>query len=474
MPNLAQIRARIKNQLSYTPIPSQSQGGYLDAVINEAYESIWTSRPYTFNIKEIEKRYWADFTSTGSSAVSLTFTQGSILVEASALLLPATESPVERFVGGYIKGPDEIYYRIENLIINTSTNRHRLILGKPYLGSDAATSTDYTIIQRFHYLPQDTIEIMDVSFPNFPIAHSKRGKVTSIPRRTEVRVSFNEEQSTTARPRWYCPYSKEHLDLVPNSLSSLVNAGVGLDAGTYNFGVSVIDCTGAESGMIDIATVETGTCESITLRLGTGIRVGIAGATDAGSAFQYKVYYALQRPNQTTYKFFHIGTINSQDSEMVTFDNDALRDVKVGNKQDKIWVQSSGSKKIQFFPRPVGIDKGLATIDPLVGGLPAVSYFHLRYLYKPLPLVDDYDVPSLPEEFHHLIIDRALVEIHAKYGNDNASLVSERKFNDRLKKLDARYASERDILLVRSQSQSYGGRFRGMGFPWVPVVTYTG
>jgi hypothetical protein len=188
---------------------------------------------------------------------------------------------------------------------------------------------------------------------------------------------------------------------------------------------------------------------------------------------RFKVYYALQRADQDGYKFYEIGTINQLDasfSTSVSFTSAIQRGINVGNFKDKVWKGAIGSKKVQFYPRPTTADKTVA----VSGAERELSFFHLRYLFKPSPLVDDYDVPLIPAAFHHLIVNKALTDIHSKFGNDSASLVAERKFEEGMKKLDARFASERDTLLVRSQSQSFGRKFGRNQFPYTPLVTYEG
>jgi hypothetical protein len=462
--NLSQIRGRIKNQLSYTPIPSQATNGYIDSIINDAYEEIWTQRPYTFNIKEIDQRYWPDFTPAATD--TLDFSLGLREVAIDFTLPEGTpEENRARFIGAALEDPNGINYIIENIV--ESTGIEYFILDRPYEGATASNSSSYFIRQKFHYLPTDLIEIEDITFPNYPINHGHRGKVSSIPRRTAGSVSFNW-LNTGERPNYYTPYSKEHIDIIPQGLTLLPNPGVGLVDDTYYFAVSVIDHTGAESGMTEVKGITTSGAASIRVALSTSVLY-----TDEAAKFRFKIYYALQRPDQDGFKFYEIGTINELDTSFITaitFDADYLRGIKAGNYQDKVWKQTTGSKKIQFYPRPNTADKSLT----VGGGTRVLSFFKVRYMAKPAPLVDDYDTPAIPSSFHSLIVDRALADAHSKFGNESASLTSMKKFEEGLKRLNARFASERDSLLVRGQSMAYGRRFgRGL-FPYVPTITYEG
>ena len=462
--NLSQIRGRIKNQLSYTPVPSQAVNGYIDSIINDAYQEVWTSRPYTFNQKEIDIRYYGDFTPAGTD--TLDFTQDSLTVAIDFTLPePTMAENRDRFIGAELQDPNGIQYTIQNIFQSTAINY--FVLDRPYEGATAANSSSYFIRQKFHYLPTDLIEIEDITFPNYPINHGHRGKVQSIPRRTEGIVSFNWI-NTAERPNYYTPYSKEFVSDIPQGLTITSTAGTGIAAGTYYFGVTAIDESGAESGMLEVKGFTTAAVASIDVALSTSVLLA-----DEAMGLRFKVYYALQRADQDGYKFFHIGTINELDaafSTNVSFTSAIQRGINVGNYKNKVWKGAIGSKKVQFYPRPNVTDKSVA----VAGATRELSFFHLRYLFKPSPLVDDYDVPLIPAAFHHLIVNKALTDIHSKFGNDSASLVAQRKFEEGLKKLDARFASERDTLLVRSQSQSFGRKFGRNQFPFVPTVHYEG
>jgi len=461
--NLSQIRGRIKNQLSHTPIPSPAITGYLDSIINDAYEAIWTARPYTFNIKEMDKRYYEDF--TPSATQSLDFTLGSRNVALDFALPERTDADNrDRFIGAVLKGPGGVYYTIENIFENGTGTNH-FVLDRVFEGPTVANTVSYSIAQKFQYLPNDVIEIMDITFPNFPINHGHRGKVQGIPRRTEGAISFNW-LNTASRPNYYCAYSKEHMDIIPNGLAFSTTPGIGLVDDTYYFAVSAVDHTGADSGMLDVRGIDVTGTEAIEIRLQTPLAL-----TDEGAKNRFRIYYALQRPNQDGYKFYEIGTLYEYGAgfaSSLTFNLTTLRDIKAGNYQDKVWKEANGSKKIQFYPRPTTVDANisLGSVDN------ELSFFHLRYLYKPAKLVDDYDSPLIPTEFHRCIIHKALVDAHSKFGNDSAALVEERKFNEAMKKLNARYASEKDTLLVRSQSMAYGRKFGRNQY--IPTVTYEG
>tara|TARA_R100001530_G_scaffold102802_1_gene71531 strand:- start:212 stop:664 length:453 start_codon:yes stop_codon:yes gene_type:complete len=141
-----------------------------------------------------------------------------------------------------------------------------------------------------------------------------------------------------------------------------------------------------------------------------------------------------------------------------------LTDINKGNLHADRYNEASGIKKVRFDPRPIGVDKSLTIAGE---ELPKeLTFWHLRYLYNPVELADDYDVPRIPSEFHQLIVDRALVDVHAKYDNLNASLAAQRRYDNRVRALDTRYSTERDAVLQRSQTMQWNGARR-----YLPINT---
>lgn len=449
--NLAQLRGRILNQLDYTPIPSQQMGRYLDGVINDAYMEIWMDRPYLFNIKEKDFRVFPDFTGTTlafspATYNAATFTFASDLVSFSSAFYQSADPNIdEKFIGAAIKDKNGISYIITNIITNQQVK-----LDRPYEG-DTYTSTansDFTIYHRYAYLPQDLVEIEDISFPNYPINVNRKGKTMAIPRRIEVDLDFNQDISGQ-KPNYYVPLSETHAPEIPNGISTTASGGGGsLPDATYYFASTFIDHTGAESGFTDLQGVTTSSNDTITISPDTAIT-----ATDEARKFRLKVYYGHKQANQDNYVFYHIGTIYDKNSATVTFDNTLLTSIKRGNYWANRWVSATGCKAVRFHPRPTVADKTI-TVGDANYETSQQTFWHLRYLYRPYDLVDDYDVPKIPEHFHHLIVDRALVDIHMKFGNGTAADVSQRKFEKRKRVLDSRYASERDVVTQRGQSMS--------------------
>jgi len=475
MPNLSQLRGRILNQIDYTPTPSQQINSYLNSVINEAYKEIWCDRPYTFNIKEQDIRVWPDFSSSDIAFASpstnvLTFTFDSDLATFTSRPYETADPHVnEKFVGAILQDDHGVSYTITNF---TASSGVVIKLDRKYEGNTHSTD-DYKIYHRWAFLPQDLIEVMDVSFPNYPIDASRRGKIIPIPRRIDVNVDLNQTSTGSNKPTFYVPYSQTHLDPVSNTLSiAATGASSGLAADTYYFAYSVVNAENVESGLCDVGKVTVTNEDLISVTF-----TSVPAAADETMKLRYKVYYGYKRENQDTYTFYHWETLNAiKDGTgfptTATFSPTILADVKRGEYEHKRFAESVNDKKIRFYPRPQGVDKTI-TVGDANFTTSKQTFWHLRYLYKPYELVDDFDVPAIPTAFHNLIVERALIDIHSKYGNEQASLVSDKKYYKRKKVFDARYATERDITLQRSRSMQVGG---GMGSRrwFVPTVTYTG
>jgi len=452
--NLAQIKGRIKNQIDYTPVPSAALGGYLDSVINDAYMEVWLRRPYLFNQKEVDIRIFKDLTVdnlwNAADPVGdnyITWAHASDVASFNNAFYQTSDADVSaKFVGAFITDENGVAYEIVNILSNTDIK-----LDRPYAGP-SGTDTTFSIKHRFAYLPSDLIEIMDISFPNFPINVRRRGKVHSIPRRIDVDVDLNQDL-TGSRPNFYIPYAKTYAPEISNTLRATASGAAGLPDDTYYFAYTVVASDGSESGFSDLVGVTTSSNDTITIEL-----ADTGGTTDEYRKFRFNVYYAHKRQGQDRYVFFRIGALNDvidSSTGVVGFTSSVFADIKKGNYHNRRFNEASGTKKIRFHPRPIAVDKSLTVVGE---DLPVeLTFWHLRYLYNPYELLDDYDTPLIPSEFHHLIIDRALVDVHAKYDNLRASLAAEKRFLNRVKALDARYSTERDAVLQRGQSMQWGG-----------------
>ena len=462
--NLAQIRGRIKNQLDYTPVPSAPLSRYLDSVINDAYLEIWMRRPYLFNIKEADIRVFkdlgpADILNTGGAAGgnTLNFTHGSDVAQFNLPFVDPSDDDhaTEKFVGAFVKDSSAgVYYRIENVLSNLAIK-----LDRPYEGP-TVTSTSYTIIHRFAHMPNDLLEVMDISFPNFPInGGGRKGKVPGIPRRVDVNVDFNQDL-TGGKPNFYVSYSKEFVGEIENTLDlSSVGAGSSLPNDTYYFAYTVLGPDGSESGFSDIASITTTSADSVTIEFDQSIGNGAHTAK-----FRYNVYVARKKTDEGQFIFYKIGALKNfieNSTSTVSFTSTILNNIKQGEYHFRRWNEASGIKKIRFQPRPTVVDKTFTVSGEAIPN--EVTFFHLRYMWKPYDLASDYDVPHIPSEFHHLIVDKALIDIHAKYDNLNASNAAERRYIKRVRALDARYAGDIDVTLQRGQSMQWGsGRLGSM------------
>jgi len=459
--NLAQIRGRIKNQIDYTPVPSVALSRYIDGVINDAYNDIWMTRPFTFNSKEEQIRVWDDITHTDltwTANTTCTFTVNSDLITFSASPIQSATIPDDevrdRYIGAFIQANGNGGVEYYQIVAQRSNVQWKI--DRPFIGPTAAY-TDWKIIHRYSYLPQDLVEIMDITFNNFPINGARRGKVHSIPQRLANSYDFNEDV-TGGKPVFYVPYAKHHTSESVNELNLAAGgAGSGIGAGPWVFGYTMVDADGAESGMCDVKqTTAAATTDTITISLANTVNVA-----DASTDVRYKIYYAHKATGQDNYKFFHIGTIGELASTTlvtsIVWNSTKNAQFKRGGYRDQ-WKEVVSSKYVRFQPRPQTADETSAP-DVNNWNKSKKTFYTLRYLYKPDTLVNDYDTPKIPEEFHHLVVDRALIDVHMKYNNPQAAQIHQQKFDERMVRLQARYASERDATVQRGRSMQVGNGF---------------
>ena len=63
----------------------------------------------------------------------------------------------------------------------------------------------------------------------------------------------------------------------------------------------------------------------------------------------------------------------------------------------------------------------------------------VRYMYRPIELIDDADTPEFPAACHHILAYMALRDIFVKHDNDAQAAMYDRKVAQEMLKIEQRY-----------------------------------
>tara|TARA_R110000850_G_scaffold1234_2_gene7414 strand:- start:14662 stop:16185 length:1524 start_codon:yes stop_codon:yes gene_type:complete len=505
--NRQQIRNKILQQSEYAPDDSVATGyiNYVNSAIQDAYMEIWNRRAYEFNEKQLEIPIFTELnyntieTTAGGRHSSLGVTDRS-----TTATFTAQGSKPAIFVEGNHIDPlmskaNPYHIGMYPLILQDGNNRNYALgkshdgkvftLGQDWRGTSAeatTTTTNWTVAKQDYVLPQDLIEIMDITFRDSTITNaSRQGKTYSVPPRMDVDANLRLNQ-TAAKPNYYVPLNFGNTEPLEWLQGVTIGSGGSLVATKeYAVGVSTYDFeTGIESAILVAASGLTGN---------TKITYQWQPATEINAeewANKAPIIYLGIKESDGAYVFYPSFDNGSQSDKFWTLVDAAgnpvrhdlplrkpagsvARDITTEQLFRPRYAHHGGTQKvIRFYPRPTGGDKTYTSTDYENEDNRNLNYFTLRYIYKPQELRKDSDVPAIPENFHMIIVELVLQQIYMRFANPTLAELHKKKYETLLRRLDSRYATNMDSVVQRGQSQRFGSIFSRARFPRY-TVTYT-
>lgn len=455
--NLFSLKARLQQQANHVvTLNGSGYDKYLTDVINETYRDIWLSRAAEFNTRSATLRIWPDYTQADSGA-TLSMTQDTDFAVFSSSPFDGSDPLVgDKALGAYILYKN-VYYRIDNVISDTVYK-----LDKMFEGDDVTGETEWSIIHRHVYLPQDCVDVMDIYWGDFPADRGVSNPARPLPRRHQTAMWLDSSITGTSPDFWILEDASEPLELpMPLEVIGESTSGGGhaqIASKTFHFGYTVVDATGAESSMCDTVSYTTAaTSVGVTLQIAASL--GGISNTDDIARYRYRIYVAVEESD--TYKWYPVEDqdINFRGNTTATLNGDRMIEILKGNVEDRRWDGAKSVRAVRFWPRPVaehvvGLGTGLnATSDY------NYSVANIVYMFLPKDLVFDMDAPKLPAAFHHLIVMGALAKVYARFGETTLAAVEEQKLQAELRRLYARYASDTEIRHVM-RTKTWGQRGR--------------
>lgn len=499
--NLQDLRNKVKNITDYSP-ELQTYQDQVDDLINDAFYSIWTAKRWKFSqVQDFIKIYPdLNFGRTGKNVNVLngsrrvTFSGSVPMLLAEVSLGPFSAHDTSKSygsVGSAYEG--EIFqingreYTILKVVSDTDIR-----LAEPYRGGNAVDNTTWVVKKRFYDLPEDCLELLNLSQRDVPAVSGQRppfGKVAGLSKRKEEEINLREDYTAN--------YAECYIDTPPINvppaeklieISQVFSAGSTIPANTYFEICWAFYYLGAKIGplseplLFKTQTTQPGGGPStsiLTLQFSTFDDKAIAAQTYtaltdyAANKFEglRKVLYYNSNFNPATgkrlgipvWRAITVGSLTGSEgasaaaTPLVVGDEASqvvLQFINSFNGGNPRYVEWDGSiPRIRPYPRINAFD----FFNPAQAGgevLPKADeeYFRrleVRYMKKPLRMGLATDTPQMPYEYHQLIVYGVLEDIYNKSGNIELGAIYRKKIEKAITGLEKRYVDSVDTTFVR-------------------------
>lgn len=212
-----------------------------------------------------------------------------------------------------------------------------------------------------------------------------------------------------------------------------------------------------------------------------------AGATGFYSLAKDSVNSAVRHINQSAFEwpFNHVTQEESlipgevryfypQDIKTVDYDTFRIkRSSDFNNQTQRLRVISYEEYLDKFVDAEYSTDESIRSVPRFVFRTPSQEYgvypppkeaYEIAYEYYRLPvdMIHDYDVPTLPEQFRHVITDGAMHFAYFFRGNTQDATLHLEKFDNSIKDMRTIYINRYDYIrsTVLNRPQSFGGYAR--------------
>lgn len=472
--NLKELRNKIKNITDYNP-EIQSYLDDLDELINDAYQTIFLSKRWTYAQATRFINIYPDLTSTSQTGVART------VAVADGVRQITFSSAVPEFLEDERHWEGQIFelQGREYKILKIADNGLSLRVEEPLRCITNQTETDWKVKHRWYSMPEDCYDIAYLGHRDAPIPANVPvwGKASGLaPRRDEeldLRVDYTSEfaEAYVNCSPWNIPEATK-LGALVSYVATIPN---GLPAGYYEFcwAFQKYGRVGSlsEPLVVDASSPEQGTSPSIQLDFLTwDDRVVSAKAyatTDVYpnnfEGFKKVLFYNENFDRSTGERrglpkwrqvqdrtavadrdeWLPLIRTDEQGSATITL----LRQIDTGAPPYAEW--DGQHLVVRPYPRPQGFEKEYASAGDLYFN--RFRQFELRYQRKPLRLANITDSPQMPYEFHSLIVYRCLHEIFVKGGNMGLAGMYDKKYQDGLRELEKRYVDRTDTFWQKGQ-----------------------
>ena len=450
--NLKRIRDLVLMASDHVP-DSSSYFYWVNTLIDQYHRELWDSRCWTFNVKTVNIPVFPDKTPSDWDNPMFTIANGDTTLSSSINMFQAWDAGQVLELGG-------LEYTISSVLSQATIS-----IDPPYKGATTSELNEFTLKHRIIFLPKDCVEVLDVSYRDAPVPTSTRwGSLSQLQSKTEQMIGLGLQDTGTptsyvSLPDYYIRTPEDRL--TPTLTLSTSSTNGYLAAGTYTFTYSYV------LGAVDVD--QYGLLPESDPWPGT---VSITVPAPSTNTITFAVFLPQSRYNSAdrplNIKPYSVTTLFDGRTELQEMRAaDELGPLIAGSSSINIGsdmftpspqpirhpYHGGRSRAIRLWPRPNSTDINIP--DPLDDDPIdrfAQSWVQLTYIIRPEHILNDGDIPNMPVEFHQLLVDRVLVEVYTRKGNLTAAAQFQRKYNERLPLLLARYGDQKDSVVIRSRS----------------------
>lgn len=395
--DLQALRDYATNVLDYDPTANPTFRAQLDRLLTDAYERIWSEKPWNFAQRD------AGITARPDATAAIGATAGSsTLSHAGALLVGVMDGQVieiggEEYTIAYVRSGVLAY------------------LTEPFRGTTGAYTA--TVIFRFIDLPADAQMVMNVAHRTNEITPSDPGMMVALTRYEDE--YYNLPLGEVSIPRYWVPQDPMTVP-APLTPSGVVTVVAAPGKGIRTIEIAMANEWGGRSSGLSQAT---------TLTLSDTQEVTLTPGVIPNSTGLYRVYY-LRSPDLGLYAFRRVTDTVGVSAVAPNGGVTLTPDTSVTNLTNQSYTltaqryQGDGGMRERFRLHP---------------RQDAEYTYTVRYLARPRPLVESTDTPDIPAAHRVVIAYLALVQLLMKSDNAAESALYEKRASNEILKMERRY-----------------------------------
>jgi hypothetical protein len=395
--DLQSLRDYATNVLDYDATANPAYQAQLDRLLTDAYERVWSEKPWQFAQKDVAQTVLPDAPATvGATSGSNTLTH------AGQLIVGTMDGQIidiggEEYTIAYVRSGVLAY------------------LTEPFRGATA--SYDANVIFRFIDLPAETQMIMNVAHRSNAVTPEDPGMMTALARYEDE--YYNLPLGETGTPRYWVPQDPVTIP-APGTAS-----GVAVIVAAPGQGVRTIEIAMAN----EWAGRSSGLSRATVLSLTDTQAVTLTPAVIPNGSGLYRVYY-MRSPDLGLYAWRKI-----TDTAGVTA---VAPNAGVTLTPDTTETFLTSQAYVLSYPRYQG-DGGMRERYRLHPRQAEETKFTVRIMTRPKPMVEATDTPDIPAAHRVVIAYRALIQLLMKSDNAAESALYEKRSDSEILKMERRY-----------------------------------
>ena len=398
--NLGDLKQYVSNVTDYDATANPTYDKELTQIISDAYERVYTEKPWLFAQKSVDIEAKPDVTglTIGVSFGSATITHSSTLdstMDGAIIELEGVE-----YIIAYVKDTSFAY------------------LTEEYRGT-TGSGTDSKVIFRYLDLPADCVSVMNVSHRTNAVTPSDPGMMVALTRYEDE--FYNLPLGETGTPRYWL--NQDPLYISSPSVAPVVATRAELLKGDRTIELAVAHEWGGRSSGLSPSL-------SVTLTANEDIDWTV-GLIPNSTGYQRVVY--VRFPNdgfKAWYKFA------DKSGTPVSIPPTGIGTLQLDTSTESGAVNTD---KLPFIaPRFQG-DGGMRERIRLHPRQAENTVFTVRYMARPRPLIEETDTPDIPAAHRIIIAYKALENLLMKADSPAQSQLYAKRSEQEILKMERRY-----------------------------------